>query len=98
MFSQCVAKADDSTLCECRQQCSALQEAYFCGTDGRSYQYPCGDRAKKCSSIPGVGWRHSGECGEKSFQFVFVFHFVITSAAVILALVLPLCSSTSTNN
>ena len=62
-FSQCVAKADDATVCECKRRCSELEEMYFCGNDGRSYKYSCGDRLTMCQTIPGVGWRYSGICG-----------------------------------
>ena len=78
-FSQCVAKADDSTVCECRTRCSDLKQLYFCGTDGRSYKYPCGDRLKKCPTVPGVGWRHSEMCGKNLCDFSSILEKTLVS-------------------
>jgi hypothetical protein len=52
---------------------------YFCGTDGRSYKYPCGDRLKKCPTVPGVGWRHSEMCGKNLCDFSSILEKTLVS-------------------
>ena len=63
-FSTCVALSDDSTVCKCRHSCLELEETHFCGTDGRTYDYPCGDGVKTCVSSTVVPYRYLGGCGE----------------------------------
>lgn len=89
-FSRCVAKADDSTVCECQRRCSELSEMYFCGNDGRSYKYPCGDRLKTCPTIPGVGWSYSAMCGKdlRFFKYCIVL-FYLTKYSFIFNLYSP---------
>ena len=63
--AECVANADDSTVCECNKMCPEKRDL-VCASDGKTYINECELKRQSCLNKKSVTVTRKGSCGKSS--------------------------------
>lgn len=73
--AECVAQADDSTVCECTDSCPEKSDL-VCASDGNTYKNECEVKKQSCLKKKPLVVARKGSCGKLKTQKVKL-HFEV---------------------